>query len=146
MRSCECERGCPFPNLYPANDNDPNGLMTITLPLGAAVMQQAAVQRLAMAIQSLGLSRRQIPDWMADTIYRFEGTIRLSDGSRFCMCRVDIDAAFNDDGSFRWLSDFLRFASAPPRQAPQRRVLNRLQLLLLALMIARPEVAQHVLR
>lgn len=46
MRSCECERGCPFPNLYPANDNDPNGLMTITLPLGAAVMQQAAVQRL----------------------------------------------------------------------------------------------------
>lgn len=146
MRSCECERGCSPPELFAANDNDPRGGLTVTLPVTATVMQQAAVQRLAMAIQSLSLSRRQIPDWMADTIYRFEGTIRLSDGSRFCMCRVDIDAAFNDDGSFRWLSDFLRFANAPPRQAPQRRVLKRLQLLLLALMIARPEIAQHVLR
>lgn len=55
-----------------------------------------------------------------------------------------IDEAFNDDGSFRWLSDFLRFAEMEPRQRPQARVLDRLRLIDLALRIAKPERARLI--
>ncbi|MBI1265695.1 MAG: hypothetical protein GC187_13310 [Alphaproteobacteria bacterium] len=143
MRECECSKGCQHPWLKAANDNE-SGKPFVVLPDDETLLRQSSLQRLAMAIGGLGKSRRDIPNWMADAIYGFDGDIRTADGRSVCLCGVDIDAAFNDDGSFRWLSDFLKFASRPPRQAAQRRVLVRLRLLLLALLIDRPEIAQHV--
>ncbi len=145
MRSCNSCVECPFIDLVAANDNEPEWEV-VTLPEEAMILRQASIQRLAIAIKSLGLARREIPNWMASAIYQFDGEIRFPNGGRACQCKIDIDAAFNDDGSFRWLSDFLRFATRQPRQAAQRRTLDRLRLLLLALMIDRPELAVHVLR
>ena len=98
-------------------------------------------QRLAIATKDLGLSRRKIPDWIADEIYSFEGKIMRYDGRLFLVDDHDIDLAFNDDGSFRWLSDFIMFANKPPQQSPQERVLTRLRLIDLAFRIAHPDRA-----
>jgi hypothetical protein len=40
-----------------------------------------------------------------------------------------VDESFNDDGSFRWISDFLKFASIEPRQRAQKRIIERLRLM-----------------
>jgi hypothetical protein len=90
---------------------------------------------LATDMQKLNLSRRQIPDWMADRIYGFEGEILDEDGRPFELDDEAIDLAFNNDGSFRWLSDFFRVTKEPPRQRAQRRVVQRLKLIYLALCI-----------
>lgn len=104
-------------------------------------------RRLAMATKALQaelkLSRREIPDWIADTIYAWRGEIVWPDGRPFDVSDTDIDDAFRNDGSFRWLSGFVRFADTVPRQAPQSRIVDRLRLIDLAFRIARPDVARH---
>jgi len=104
-------------------------------------------RRLAMATKALlaelALSRREMPDWIADTIYAYRGEVVWPEGRPFNVSDTDIDDAFNNDGSFRWLSGFIRFADAAPRQAPQSRILDRLRLIDLAFRIARPDIARH---
>jgi hypothetical protein len=73
--------------------------------------------------------------WLADQIYFFEGKIEYAYGQPFCICDTDIDDAFNDDGSFRWLDCFIRLAKCTPRQAMQRRLIPRVQLIYIALRI-----------
>lgn len=80
-----------------------------------------------------------MPNWIADVIFRYEGQITWGNGDRFVIADTAIDHAFNEDGSFRWISDFLNFAETPPRQRPQDRVLARLRLIDLAFRIAYPE-------
>lgn len=107
------------------------------------ILSKPYFRRLAIATASLGLSRREIPNWMADVIFSYEG-LMLDPFSRPVEVRdTAIDDAFNDDGSFRWLSDFMRFAHAPIKQRPQLRVLERLVLLDLAFKIEKPEIAKH---
>jgi len=126
----------------PANDNHPPKIVSVARD--SELLRRAYFQRLAIATKALELPRREVPNWIADVIYSYEGSIVWPNGDRFTVGDEDIDAAFNDDGSFRWLSDFLRFAEAPPRQAPQLRVLSRLRLIDLALRIARPDWAGHI--
>lgn len=112
--------------------------------------RRSCFQRIAMATGALqtelNLSRREIPDWIADTIYGFDGEIVWAHGGPFIVSDTAIDDAFGNDGSFRWLSGFVRFAEEPPRQAPQYRVITRLRLIELAFQIARPDTARHFLR
>lgn len=107
-------------------------------------------RRMAMATASLvrseGISRRRFPDWLADTIYGYEGEIVWAHGGAFTISDTAIDDAFNNDGSFRWLWGFVRFADETPRQAPQQRVLARLRLIELAFQIAKPDIARHFRR
>lgn len=110
----------------------------------AQLSRKSHVRRLAMATRALELPRRAIPDWIADQVYGFEGVIVLTDGQPFELSDTAIDEAFNDDGSFRWLSDFLRFAETEPHQRPQARVLERLRLIDLAFRIAKPEQARLI--
>jgi len=110
----------------------------------AQLSRKSHVQRLAIATRALELPRRAIPDWIADQIYSFEGVIVWPDGRAFDVSDTAIDEAFNDDGSFRWLSDFLRFAETEPRQRPQARVLDRLRLIDLAFRIAKPDQARVI--
>lgn len=100
--------------------------------------------RLAMATSALGLSRREVPNWMADVIFGFEGQILWPDGTAFVVGDEEIDLAFNDDRSFRWLSDFLRFAAEPPKQKPQERLIARLRLIDLSFRIASPDRAKWI--
>jgi hypothetical protein len=107
----------------------------ITLHEGLNLGTRDTMLALATDMQKLNLSRRQIPDWMADRIYGFEGEILDEDGRPFELDDEAIDLAFNNDGSFRWLSDFFRVTKEPPRQRAQRRIHQRLKLIYLALCI-----------
>lgn len=130
-----CGRDVCKPCVFqPANDNK----RTVTVASDEELLRRSHFQRLAVATRALGLSRREVPNWIADTIYGFRGKIVWPAGKPFEVGDEDIDAAFNDDGSFRWLSGFMRFAEVPPRQNPQRRVLARLRLIDLAFRIAHP--------
>lgn len=107
----------------------------ITLHQGLNLGTRDTMLALATDMQKLNLSRRQIPDWMADRIYGFDGEILDEDGQPFELDDEAIDLAFNNDGSFRWLSDFFRVTKEPPRQRAQRRIHQRLKLIYLALCI-----------
>ena len=96
-------------------------------------------QRLAIATGALQFSRRKLIDEISDELYAFTGKIVWPDGTLFEV--PDIDDAFGGDGSFRWLSDFIRFAEQPPQQHPQRRVIARLRLIDLYFRIKHPERA-----
>lgn len=108
-------------------------------------MRPSTATRLAIALRAKGKARRITPDWMLDRLYSFRGKVVYSDGKAFCRCAVNIDAIFGDDGSFRWLQDFLEFAEHEPRQNMQERVLPRLQLIAVILMIDDPEIIGYVL-
>lgn len=104
-------------------------------------------RRLAIACAALkaelSLARRDIPDWISDVIFAYEGRILWPHDGPFIVRDTAIDDAFNNDGSFRWLSDFLEFADRTPCQRPQYRVLTRLRLIDIAFRIARPDTARH---
>ena len=107
----------------------------IRLHKGLRLDSRDRMLALATDMQKLKLSRRQIPDWMADRLYGFEGEILDEDGQPFELDDEAIDLAFNNDGSFRWLSDFFRVTKEPPKQRAQRRIYQRLKLIYLALCI-----------
>ncbi len=118
----------------------------VVVATDSQLKRRSHFQRLGMATKALEIPRRQIPDWIADEIFSFEGRILRSDGRLFLVGDEDIDAAFNNDGSFRWLSDFIGFATHSPLQAPQLRVLKRLRLIDLAFRIAHPDRAFLIAR
>lgn len=143
--------GWPFDDLagFIGNDasNDNNRPWEIIVPFENMLRSQAVVQRLAMVVSALDISRRDMPNWMADQFLAFDGRggrFIWPNGARFHL--PDIDRFFPDDGSFTWFSDLKRMAVNPPRQLPQWRVLPRLQLLYLAIAAWRPEVAAHIIR
>lgn len=111
----------------------------IIVPDDTALLTREAYQRIALATAQLNLPRRKIPDWMADRLYRDDVMFAFGNGAPFILTDNAIDEAFNEDGSFRWLSDLMRLADAPPSQSPQRRLLPRLRLLTLAFAIERAD-------
>lgn len=121
--------------------------MNILVPRSDKVLTIGYYHRLAKATATLcdenGLSmtRRAIPNWMADCLYRDDITFIRVNGDAFEIADTAIDDAFNNDGSFRWLSDLIAFADTPPRQAPQERLYDRLVLLALSFWVAYPEIA-----
>ena len=123
-----------------ANDNDNFGIVHV--PCAQLVCTRPYVQRLAIAVRDLNLSRRSVPDWMADALYR-DDIIFVEDGRRIVFADTAIEEAFRDELSFRWLSDLIAFAEHPPRQDAQARVARRLQLLATAFHVSAPDVARH---
>ncbi len=85
------------------------------------------------------LSRRDFADWLAEELFGFDGQIVLPDGSGYLVRDTLIDDVFSGDGSFRWISELVKFAVSPPRQRPQRRILRRLRAIDLAIRIACPD-------
>ena len=124
-----------------------DGYRKIVVASDDALLNPVCFRRMAMATaalkEELSLTRRDIPDWIADAIYGYDGPVIWAHGGVFIVPDTAIDDAFNNDGSFRWLSSFVRFAEEPPRQAPQYRIVNRLRLIELAFQIARPDTARH---
>lgn len=108
------------------------------------LLRRSYFHRLAMATKALSMPRREIPNWIADTLFNFNGRIIWPNGHPFEISDTAIDDAFFNDGSFRWLSDFMGFADEAPRQAPQRRLLARLRLIDLAFRIAYPDRASLI--
>jgi hypothetical protein len=127
-----------------ANDNFV-ACAIIQIPPDIILRRPATVHRLAIAVRGLSVSRRSVPDFILDAILAADRPIRNADGSTFHRCSVDVDAAFNDDGSFRWVSDFLSFAETAPKQRAQARTILRLRLIYLAVAIQFPKIAEGVL-
>ncbi len=105
--------------------------------LAIATANQKATER---------LSRREMADWQAHVIYLHEGPIFWPNGRDFEVTDTLVDDAYNDDQSFRWLSNFVKFAVELPKQRPQVRTVMRLRLLSLAFQIAYPQIARTFCR
>ena len=87
------------------------------------------MQRLARLIVYLDLPRREVPDWLLNTVYGFGGEVRNADGE---LLDIDVDElydAFNDEGEFRWISDLVLWNQMTPKQRAQGRIVARLRYL-----------------
>lgn len=121
---------------------------TVVVASNAQLLRKSHHYRLAMVTRDLilkyDLSRRAYADWLADIL--FDETIRTvyRDGRPYVITDTIIDDVFNNDGSFRWLSDFLLFADDPIRQCPQKRILERLRVIDLSIRIAYPDRAKLI--
>ncbi len=125
----------------------PSHLHEIIVPEPEEVLTRSYYHQLAKAVADLRnadgsyMSRRSVPDWMADQLFDERVRFIREDGTLLEISDTAIDDAFNDDGTFRWLSYLVAFAESPPRQAPQARIAERLILLSLAFWVAHPEIA-----
>lgn len=121
---------------------------SIIVPKPEEVLTKSYFHNLARAVAGLRnangstMPRRAVPDWMADQLFNERIRFVRQDGTPFEITDTAIDEAFNDDGTFRWLSYLVAFAETPPRQAPQARIAERLILLSLAFWVAQPDVAE----
>lgn len=129
----------------PENDNSQSA-QPIRIPPDEILGQPSSVRRLAMVYRAMSLPRRKVLDFVAGHLFLHEGGI-IHQGERVCF-EDDLDAIFGveRDPSGRWMSDFLDFAVVPPRQRAQRRVLQRLTLLWIAIAIHNPDQAQRIIR
>ena len=115
---------------------------TVVVASDTALRSLSHFQRLAIATAALPVSRRELPNLIADTVYSFKGKIVWPNGTPYDL--PEIDEAFGGEGSFRWVSDFIRFAEEAPRQHPQRRIIERLRLIDLYFRIAYSERARLI--
>lgn len=86
---------------------------------------------LAKAMTTLDLSRRAVPDWLADTIFGWVedgGSILDGEGQAIPIHADIIDDAHGEDGSFQWVSAQRQRVNNPPRRKPRQSLLLRLQL------------------
>ena len=93
---------------------------------------------LAKAMTTLNLSRRSVPDWLADTIFGWVedgGVILDGEGQEIAIHADIIDDAHGEDGSFQWVSAQRQRVANPPRRKPRQSLLLRLQLYDAAFMI-----------
>ncbi len=121
---------------------------TVIIASYAQLMRRSHHYRLAMVIRGLleeyQLSRRAYATWLAGILFDESILVLHRDGRPYEITDTLIDDVFNNDGSFRWLSDFLEFADEPIRQSPQKRVLERLRVMDLGIRIAFPERARLI--
>lgn len=118
------------------------GVRLIIVPTREELLRPSRFRRLAIATAAQGIPRRKLPNVLADSLYSYPGEIFRADGSPYEI--PDIDDVFGNDGSFRWVSAFTRFAVEPPQQAPQERILPRLEVLDLHFQIRHPEQARFI--
>lgn len=121
---------------------DGKTICVITVATARELLRFSHFHRLAIATAALEFSRRKLIDEISDVLYDFKGKLVWPDGTPYHL--PDIDDAFGGDGSFRWLSDFIRFAEHPPHQLPQRRIIERLRLIDLYFRVKHPERARLI--
>lgn len=121
-----CGRPLALPgDIDAANDN----VGVIRVLSKRQLLRRDLYSNLAKRVAALDMPSREIPNWMADTIYGFRGAILWPDGRPFTLGDEDIDNAFGNDGSFRWLRSFRARADNPLKQTPQEGLEDRLRLL-----------------
>lgn len=84
------------------------------------------LHQLAAFYQGLKYPRREIPNWIADRLASWEGGLSYDENFEFSTDDESIDRAFNHEGSFRWISDFVKFSDEKPKQKAQYRIMDRL--------------------
>lgn len=117
----------------------------LILPKDKDVLSIECFSGVAFAVASMGVSREAFIDWATTQLYNERYVFYSSDGvKRFYVGDTDIYKAFNDDCSFRWLTDLVEYANRPLLQKPHQTHLLRLQLIILALMVGRPDLANTI--
>ena len=116
----------------------------IILPEDNEILTIEYVSALALAFVRLGLSREKFIGWLTDQLYNEKYEFYYSDGNKFPILMCTVYKAFNYDSSFRWLSDFDKFAYRPLLQKPHKTHLPRLQLITLGFMAARPDLVESI--
>lgn len=92
----------------------------------ATLVSPDYLHQLASFYRGLEQPRREIPNWIADTLADWEGGISYFEHHDFTPDDEAIDRAFNYEGSFRWISDFVKFSEEKPKQNAQYRIMDRL--------------------
>jgi hypothetical protein len=101
----------------------------LQLPPDHIIGSTRQMQKLARLLIYIDVPRRQVPEWVTNTFYAFEGYVIDEHGRDVTLDVDEFYASFNEDEEFRWISDFLKFAQREPRQRAQRRVMERLRYL-----------------
>ncbi len=94
-------------------------------------------------------SRRIFPDWINDQLTTSVGKVFNSEGELLwdnlceghdhigqCTACMNVDQAFNDDASFRWVSTFSDYALKPPKRNRLHLIQYRVELITAAFIIA----------
>lgn len=98
----------------------------------------------ANALARKGLSRREVPLWILDTLWAKRNELTDACGERFEFTTETAEEVFGDEGSYRWISGFLAFPLRPWRQRAQSQILPRLRLIALALGVDPPIYQDHI--
>lgn len=101
----------------------------LQLPPDHVIGSARQMQFLARLLIYIDMPRREVPEWVTNTFYAFEGVVIDEHGRDITLDVDKFYASFNEDEEFRWISDFLKFAHREPRQRAQRRVMDRLRYL-----------------
>ena len=104
----------------------------IQLPPDHVIGSTAQMQRLARLLIYIDVPRREVKDWITNTMHGFEGYVVDGRGRDFVLDDDELEAAFNeandkDKKDYRWISDFWKWADRAPRQRAQARVVERLR-------------------
>lgn len=113
----------------------PQEKRTIRLTEHSILRSDAYQYRLKVTMTNLSISRRAWPDYIADTLYKFDGDILIQDGRLW-----PIPCVGSVCGDPRWISYFLANAGMKIRR------LDRLELLDACFQIQHPLIHSHFIR
>ena len=121
-------------------------IRNFNLPSDREILKRKYYEGVAWAVFELKLSRQVFVDWCLKQLYNPRNRFYKSCGKEiFPILICDFYNAFNDDESFRAITDLTNFALVPPKQNPPKSHLKRLQLISLAIMASRPDLARYFL-
>lgn len=121
-----------------ANDNA--AFDKIVVASNYLLSQPYYVNRLAIVVVALHIPRRKLVDWVGDKIDHYTGSIVWASGAPFTYSDTELYDVFGmeRDSSQRWTGDFYKCAQRPPIQIAQKRVLDRLRFIDIAVGAAYP--------
>ena len=102
--------------------------MSIYIESRERLLSLLFLERLAVRIAELNLSRVKSTDWLACKIFFFEGTIFDWNGRPLYVDPEIVDRSYGQDMAFSWNSEVKGFATRPPVRRPSHRLLLRLAL------------------
>jgi hypothetical protein len=121
-----------------ANDNY-RGWAVVHMPSDAVIREPETVHAIAVQVLRVWnekrLSRRRVIDWLADTIYFYDGAIINADGTAWLIDEIDVDEPWGRDETFSWVGEMIRFATTMPQQRAHKGLVPRLRLFWLAVEI-----------
>ena len=132
--------------------------MQLTLPPQDYVLSIKNLVRLSLLYNGMAneyknkgveFARRDFPDWINDQLISVDGNIYDSEGNIVWNNLDDqddhngegahtmsVDRAFNDDPSYRWVSDFSGYGLNPPQHNHLHHIKWRMQLITAAFLIS----------
>lgn len=105
--------------------------MIITVHTRERLLSLDAIHGLADCLNALNLPRRQVVEWLTDTLYDWVekgGVVMSGEGDIINIYPGIIDDAHGEDGSAVWISEQRRRAANPPQRRPRQTMLLRMQL------------------